>query len=391
MCILMRASCLFLAPWLLLTHADRTLAAPAVSAVRISQVYGGGGAPGAQHTHDYVVLYNNGGSPVDLSNWSLQTGIGVSWQLTMLGGTLQPYSYLLVQFASSGSFGAALPMPDVISTVNLGTFSGKVALVDHQTLLTACPTTAQVVDLVGYGSADCFETVAAAGLTNSLAAHRKGDGCIDSDNNNVDMASASPSPRNSSSPQHGCMPALATVQAPCDEAAFNAALAIVQANSQGGTLTFDCPAQFAILFSNQKTINRHVIIQGSQQGTLSGTNVTRLFNVTEGQLTVRNLTLTNGNSNNQPGGAIFVAATAAFRGENVTIQRSSSGSSSGSALFASGTGAIALENAVVQLNTTSRFGAINSSGPLSLANSKRPPPEAVALNDAPRRCLLRLN
>src|SRR5207248_11384808 len=41
--------------------------------VVISQIYGGGGNSGAQYTNDFVELFNRTATPVDVSNWSVQT------------------------------------------------------------------------------------------------------------------------------------------------------------------------------------------------------------------------------------------------------------------------------------------------------------------------------
>ena len=60
--------------------------------------------------------------------------------------------------------------------------------------------------MVGYGAAgtSCFETAAAASLSNTTAAVRKGNGCVDTDNNSSDFVIIGPIPRNSSSPVNVC-------------------------------------------------------------------------------------------------------------------------------------------------------------------------------------------
>ena len=52
------------------------------------------------------------------------------------------------------------------------------------------PSAATVVDFVGYGPAtNCFEGAAPApALTNTTAAFRAGDGCVDTDNNAADFS-----------------------------------------------------------------------------------------------------------------------------------------------------------------------------------------------------------
>src|SRR5581483_12131119 len=50
----------------------------------IAQVYGGGGNSGATYQNDYVELCNRGGSPVDLTGWTVQyaSASSTSWSAT---------------------------------------------------------------------------------------------------------------------------------------------------------------------------------------------------------------------------------------------------------------------------------------------------------------------
>ena len=60
---------------------------------------------------------------------------------------------------------------------------------------------------MGYGGAGtptCFETTPVAALDNLTAAVRKGNGCIDTDNNANDFITIGPIPRNSSRPPNIC-------------------------------------------------------------------------------------------------------------------------------------------------------------------------------------------
>jgi predicted extracellular nuclease len=185
----------------------------------ISQVYGGGGNTNAPYTHDYIEIFNRGNSPVALSNYSLQyasaTGTGNfganSGQLTELpGGVLLPGQRWLVQEATGGANGDALPSPDLVDStpINMAAGAGKVALVSEQASLgcnggsTPCSPAqlARIVDLVGYGNANFFEGAGAAPtLSNTTAAFRAGGGCTDTDNNSSDFAAGAPTPRNSMS------------------------------------------------------------------------------------------------------------------------------------------------------------------------------------------------
>src|ERR1043166_8878124 len=130
----------------------------ASTSVVISQVYGGGGNLGAPYKNDFIELHNKGTSAVSLSGWTVQYADSNNWQITFLGGALQPGQYYLVQPAG-GTSGASLPPPDATSSINMGTSSGKVALVNNGSLLSgSCPGSGSIIDFVGYGSANCSET-----------------------------------------------------------------------------------------------------------------------------------------------------------------------------------------------------------------------------------------
>lgn len=174
--------------------------------VVISQVYGGGGNSGAPYKNDFIELYNRGSVSVDLSTYSVQyaSTSGTSWSNKInLTGNILPGKYYLIQGFSQASVGSDLPTPDIISNINLSGTNGKVALVnstDEITSGTSCPTipTFNIVDFVGFGSANCSETSPTPALSNTTAAIRKNDGNTDTDNNLNDFTVGAPSPRNSS-------------------------------------------------------------------------------------------------------------------------------------------------------------------------------------------------
>jgi hypothetical protein len=175
----------------------------ASTSVVISQIYGGGGNFGSVYQNDFIELHNKGSTPVSLSGWTVQYADTNNWQLTALGGTLQPGQYYLVQQAG-GPNGSPLPSPNSSSSVNLGA-SGKVALVNNLTLLSGtCPTSASIIDFVGYGSANCFEGSAAGALANTTAAVRKSNGCTETDNNLADFSITTPNARNTGSSFVSC-------------------------------------------------------------------------------------------------------------------------------------------------------------------------------------------
>ncbi|MBG6081524.1 ExeM/NucH family extracellular endonuclease [Rubrivivax gelatinosus] len=200
---------------------------PASAGVVISQIYGGNGNAFAS---DYVELFNNGRSAVDLSGWSVQyasatgTGSFASNGVTPLAGTLQPGHWYLVQLKTTS--GNALPTPDATGNSDLSGSNGKVALLDTATGLacnggsTACSAEQQAhfVDLVGYGSANFYKgSGAAPAASSSSALLRKAGGCTDSGNNASDFVTGTPAPRNS-----------ATAAVPCSGSGGN----------DGGTVAF---------------------------------------------------------------------------------------------------------------------------------------------------------
>jgi predicted extracellular nuclease len=177
--------------------------------VVISQVYGGGGNLGATLTNDFIEIFNRGTTSVDLTGWSVQynsaAGSG-NWQVTPLSGMIPAGGYYLVQQAAGSGGTQPLPAPDATGTIAMAAGSGKVALLTVTTALNgSCPVSANIVDLVGYGTATCFEGGGTAPtLSNTTAALRARGGCRDTNNNSVDFSSASPNPRNSASPLRDC-------------------------------------------------------------------------------------------------------------------------------------------------------------------------------------------
>jgi hypothetical protein len=178
----------------------------------ISQVFAGGGNAGATYANDYVELFNRGTASVDLSGWTIQyaTAAGTTWSATPLSGTLAAGRRYLVQFASGGTAGLALPSPDATDTTNLSTAGGKVTLVHAVTPLAcgaspgSCSAVAAVRDLLGYGTATDYESAAAPALTNTTAATRASGGCSDTDANATDITAEAPAPRNSAAAATSC-------------------------------------------------------------------------------------------------------------------------------------------------------------------------------------------
>ncbi len=197
--------------------AGGALAAPSAHAASpdlvVSQLFAAGGNSGAPFTNDFVELFNRGSTSIDVSTWTIQyaSATGTAWQSTPLTGTVQPGHYYLVQLASAAAIGSPLPPPDATGTTNLAVSGGKVAIVRGSGLLScgasagSCSGNAQIADLIGYGTATDYEGGGPApAISNTLAEMRTNAGCTDSDDNAGDFSSATPGPRNSSSPAASC-------------------------------------------------------------------------------------------------------------------------------------------------------------------------------------------
>ncbi len=190
------------------THA--VPAAPQANAVRISQVYGGGGSS-VSYRCDYIELFNGGSSPVNLNGWSIQVfnEFAVEWWARSIGNvTIDAGHFSLAQAGCAQNSGTPLPNPDIILDMlylnTMPTASGKVALVSNSETITG-KSDSDVVDFVGYGAANEWEgNWPAPALSTTTAAFRAGGGCTDTDDNAADFTATTPSPRNSASATHIC-------------------------------------------------------------------------------------------------------------------------------------------------------------------------------------------
>jgi predicted extracellular nuclease len=186
------------------------LATPALATpadVVISQVYGAGGNNGASWNRDFIELFNRSAKNVSLNGMSVQyqSAGGTSWQATALPNvTLVPGQYFLVTGAG-GAVGTEVGTADQTGTLNLSATTGKVALSRIATAMTNADGSPNVIDLVGFGTADRFETAVAPAPSNANSIQRADLGCTDTDNNKLDFtAAAVVGPRRSTSPTNAC-------------------------------------------------------------------------------------------------------------------------------------------------------------------------------------------
>lgn len=169
--------------------------------VFISQVYGGGGNSGATYKNDFIELYNAGSTSVDLSAYAVQyaSSSGSSWQETTLSGTILPGHYYLIQEAAGTGGTTSLPTPEATGSISMSATAGKVALTKTQTVLTVDNPVggANVVDFIGYGSADAYEgSGPAPAPSNTTSDLRAGGGATDTNNNASDFSAGAVNPRN---------------------------------------------------------------------------------------------------------------------------------------------------------------------------------------------------
>jgi hypothetical protein len=155
-------------------------AAPALAAnpLRISQVYGGGGASTGSPTYtvDYVEIYNSGNVAVNIGAWAIEYGSNTgNWgssalnQFTFPVGTIiQPCQYMLVSLGTPGTVGGPLPVtPDFTGTLTMSATSGKVALFNalNNNLACGAELAGTLVDKVGWGTSACCPTPRALCVT----------------------------------------------------------------------------------------------------------------------------------------------------------------------------------------------------------------------------------
>jgi 5'-nucleotidase len=175
------------------------------SAVVISEAFLNGGSNGAAYTHKFVELYNPTDGAIALDGMSLQyrspSGNANPTGVAALTGSIPAGGHYLVQSASNGGNGAAIPAADLVapSSFNIGGGGGTIFLANQTTALVAPKTGSlvgdpAVVDLLGYGSSNTFETAAApvASLTTTIARTAGAD----TDNNAADFVAGAPTPTN---------------------------------------------------------------------------------------------------------------------------------------------------------------------------------------------------
>ncbi|MBB5633325.1 5'-nucleotidase [Cryobacterium mesophilum] len=169
--------------------------------VVINELYLNGGSSGATYLNKFVELYNPTGADIALTGMSLQyrsaSGTASPTSVVALTGVIPSHKTYLVSGGSNASNGAALPTPDLVApSMNMSGSGGQVFLSSQTTALT--PGTgnmvgvAGIVDMVGYGTANSYETSAASAASVTTSINRAGG--VDTDINSADFSTAAPTP-----------------------------------------------------------------------------------------------------------------------------------------------------------------------------------------------------
>lgn len=208
-----------------LVTAGFVVASPATAAVSptqpvvINEVYGGGGNNGGVYNRDFIELRNVSADTVDVTGWAVQYGsaTGTAFSaLTALSGTIAPGATYVV----GEGFGATmtlpdLPPPDASGTIAISGTTGKVALTTTSAPLlcspsSACASSPDVADLVGWGSSVVFAGSVAPLTTNATSIARSPSGANTADNG-ADFTAGPPTPKLTEQPTGPTDPVDATI------------------------------------------------------------------------------------------------------------------------------------------------------------------------------------
>jgi len=199
------AVCLFVA----LQSSARAQSAAGSPDIVISQVYSRGGEAGATYRSDFVELFNRGAASVDVSGWTVeikglegQPATTTAFSFASNNSVILPGKHFLFEFAR-GTEGQEILLADFPAfsfSPNLSGAGAYVALYrgSHTVTFGSCPSGADLVDFVGYGTAACREGFASAPAPSAAQALvRRDGGCTDTDDNSADFQLGTPTPRNS--------------------------------------------------------------------------------------------------------------------------------------------------------------------------------------------------
>ncbi len=165
--------------------------------VVINEAYLNGGSSGATYLNKYVELYNPTNSAVSLAGWSLQyrsaSGTSAASNVVTLAGSIPAKGYYLVGGTSNGAVGADWTSTVTADAGPAASWSGSSGTLILANVATALSPTAgsvvsdtdNIVDLLGYGSSNTFETT--RGCTPGVAVACARTNGIDTDVNVADF------------------------------------------------------------------------------------------------------------------------------------------------------------------------------------------------------------
>lgn len=180
-------------------------AVAASNGIVISEFYGNGGNASAVRNADFVELYNPTATPIDLAGTSVQyrsaTGTAAANGVAPLSGTVQPGKTFLVRLTTPTANGTNLPKADLVATgVTAGGTNGTIWIAKGTTALNpgtgSVVNNADVIDLIGFGTSNTFETAAATGVSDNTKSFSRTTVTTDGDVNSTDFAAGAPSPTN---------------------------------------------------------------------------------------------------------------------------------------------------------------------------------------------------
>lgn len=164
----------------------------------------------------------------------------------------------------------------------------------------------------------------------------------------------------------------------CTEAALTAAINQVQADIQGGTVSFNCgvlPTQ-VITLSSSKTLTGVITIDGGGAVELDGQNAIRILQINPRPnpedatvVTLRNLQMRNGMASGDFGGAVLGNAGVQLNLEAVSIRDSTAGLSGGALAMAPNT-TLTISDSEFRNNTAPDGGALATSALTTIQRSR---------------------
>ena len=141
---------------------------------------------------DNIVLYNGTSSAIDLTGYSVQyaSSTGTSWQVTNLTGTIAVGGYYLIQEAAGAGGTTDLPTPNAVGSIAMSSSKGKVALLNSTTAISGGDpsTNANVIDYIGYGTADFYEGSTSAPLLDNAHSAIRNAMTLDTNDNADDFS-----------------------------------------------------------------------------------------------------------------------------------------------------------------------------------------------------------